>query len=853
YFIKYDGEVMYPFLSPGNFEQDNNDANHPAMKRINSSPFAAEEKYTNKATGFVEYDNAYTYAAWSVSSTYRDLEKRLPIVMLYGTQLYTDGNRTIGYQTISNNPKTGASKGKYVYCLPKMVADETMTLEIRQPVYIRSHGQYSYHSELTATVEIPTKYRMVFPESTEIRAKGNVWVGEGLKALKGLGCVTYKTSGSSYRANNEPGLPQDDLTGGDLKIQIGQKYTWLQQTHLGENGAIFDEGIKGQARDVGIYKTADGVDEVIMLTDESLRFYKKENGEYHAYDEVMMDTLKRVSGYGLKVEGDVKETHVSENAAEKTNTDTMVERVTEKAMDEEEQEYNILADNLMPYTTNRLMICHEGDGVSVFDLKGESLMKVLGGHYYRIYPTKKSGTYVLLGFQTEEYDYTQADISMSKFYTIDLGELVDSESNSNISSYIDELKDIYQSKTHTVRYAGKEGDRKIYEIVDPEETEDKEYERAVRLFTDSDTKTIEELEAICKDYDVEVTDKMKEYALDVAGKIRNQRKALIAYYELIGIQMKGERGLPDTWQYLINESEVFTASYEGMLEIMLVEMVLSDDYTDFAVTHPIDSDNLDCLIGVESSGALKKTYERYKDDYRDWQTTRKNSDTLIKVSGNEAGVDITGMDTEELTDTIVDLYSKRTEANDAGDITQMEFYQAVLSDIKMKYLRLNNPKGTADILGFDEYMVQLFNDISPDYGHDVFDSMLESGYGQFHALTGVPTVTEENQALYDWKEQDVMDDLSICRYEWQIEEVMVKYCLKLTEYKDTPAYHKAWDEYCKTNFMTLEDRQKAFQSAAFYNIIKDKQDAALSLGTGKTWSESVGDILRKVGNSPIVK
>lgn len=856
YFLKYGDEIRYPYLTPGSFGAAGDDSTRPDMKMRSESPFSYYDGYIDKNDGFYKYDTGY-------SSSYGSLGYNLPMVLLYGEQKYSDGSVINSYSALMNNPRPDAGSTKNIYCLPKMVVEETTPVTVRQPLYINVYGKKVFKEYVEVKIDIPTKYRMVFPDTTIATSRGNIWIGEGVKALKDLGCVTYKERTFHSNTKNEWAYPYDALSGDLMYSETpDKKYSWIQQMHQGYSGSLIDEGMPGIARDVGAYKTADGRDEVIFISDEALRLYTKGNtSRYKAIKEIPIDTIRRVSGYGLSVEGAVQEDHETKKDRVPTKTDEMVN----EAMDQE-QKYNLLADNLMPYSNTKLMICHESDGISLFDTKGETLMKLLGGHYYRIFPMSKSGEYMLVGFQSEQYDYSLADAPMAKYYVIDLGNLIRKEGNTNVDSYIDELRDIYHSLTHTLKYEGRDKENnKIYSIVDPPRTgENKDYDRAVRLFTLSDTETEAELKKICDDYGVELTDTIKKHGLEVANQVRKQRQALIAYYSLIGIQVNNG-GIPDKWQYIMNESDVFTANYEGMLEIVLVEMVLSDYYMDPNVTTPITKPGIkdqngniskSSLVGVvPDSAAVTDEYIDYRNAYKEWLRMRTQSDPLVKVSGNEAGVDIQGMNEKELQGTIVDLYNSREDQKDSQSITQMEFYQLVLQDIKDKYEMVNNPEGDKVIPSFDEYMETLFEDISPDYGNDVFAQMKKSGYDLFFEMTGLPK-QENVEVDLRWDEEVLKKELEDCRFTWQIEEVIVKYELLSTNYVDNSAYKEAWEAYTKLDFSREEDELKAqkeaFEASECYKIIGELRDQALKDGLGMTWQEAVEDVLRKVAKAPVI-
>lgn len=879
-FLKYGSGISYPWLTPGDFTKETYDPQIPGLRRMSQSPYSAYDASISQGSdGFYHYHRPGTsgYCAADVR-----LNTGMPLVMAYTSVTYADGNVSSAYLPLYYRGYYDMERSSGIYPLPKMTVKDTQEITVTQPI-VMSYGARTYTFEpLSCTVALPVKYRMIFPENMEMTNVGNIWLGESIKTVEGLGCVTYRTGGGTGR------LPYDALTETSQNPSASDQnpYSRIQQMHLGEKGAIFDEYLIGKSTDVGTYRLADGRDCLVYFTDQAMRFYVGDGTRYHCFRQIRYEDLKNATGYRLNVETQQQDTA--------TQSDADARRA--EAAVNEDGITRLMADNVYPYSTTRTLLFQDDSGIRMYDSVGDTVLPLLTGHYYRIYPTEDPGIYTVLGFQTDEYQYTPADVAMAKYYTLDLGALVRKEGSRNVNAYMDRLRDHYHSVTHTMRAVG-DGGSAAYEIVPPDPS-DRDYQRALRLFTGSDSDTLNELRAICEEFGVEVTQEMEEHALSLVRSVRGQRQALNDYYDLIGIQMPAG-GLPDTWQYLKLEGSIFSASYEGMLEIMLVEAVLSDDYLNPSVTHGISYAR---MIGVTPEGSSTEQYEQYRRDYKEWQRLRRESDTLVhSVSENavqsgeswdsslagttgqdpSGSTNIAGMQNDELRDTIIDLYSQRNaDEKDMESITKMEFYQAVIRDIREAYEmrydvtpgvtleELANTPGAAMVYdetaqesvsenrtevtesvapAWEAYLNELFKQISPDYGQDIFAQMTESGYVEFYEISGLPQKTSDDIPL-PWGETAIGADLAKCRYNWQVEEVIVKYTLMTAAYHDHDLYQEAWRTYTEAFYDTPEAQQTAFKSLPCYGIIQNLRQRSSSLGLGKTWDEAVGDVLRKTGN-----
>lgn len=862
YFSRYGDTVYYPWLTPGNFTKDVYDTSFPLLRRVSESPYEMYAESTQKGDdGFYYYNDPYR--SNNAGKPDRLLKDGYPTVMVYGAEEYNSGKSYGKYMPVLIM-RGYNSYDNMVYPLPRMdVVDVTQT-EVTLPINV-TYGNAEINLEvLKCNVELPTKYRMVFPEGAQISCSGNIWPNDAVKAVEGLGCVTYGRSSRYYRLYDDMskswysfyyGLPfaghekwfitskQDAASGSTVSyypyLMDEAPHSYIRQMRNKMDGKIFDQWAIGTATDAGTYTAADGTKMVVLFTDKGMREYLFDGNRYYAYHDAFFDDIRTTSGYGLSVDESSKQ----ENS-------TVTEEVNEQALNQE-LKYSFMSDNVCPYSTTQFMVFQNDSGIKLYDMAGETLMPLLTGHYYRIYDTDQPGVYTVLGFQTGEYEYTASDIAMAKFYTINLGNLIEKKSSENINTYLDGLRDYYLSATHSIRYVKKEGETEgTYEIVDPN-PEDKDYSRACRLFTGSDTDTLNELSAICTEYSITPTKEMQDHALELVKNIRLQRQALNDYYELIGLQMPGGN-LPDSWQYLKYESSVFTASYEGMLEVMLVEMVLSDEYLDPKISHYING----MTIGFTPEGTLSEEYAEYRRQYREWQKTRLETEQLVGTG--DGAVDIQGMDSQTLQDTIIDLYKQRDNADDMAAISQMEFYKSVLGDIKSAYEERNDvlpmsgfSENDVQENSWDTFMNNLFVRISPDYGQDAVSKMKDSGYELFYTISLLPKGDKDTDIL-PWGKTELYADIAACRYDWQLEEVIVKYTLKTAAYHDNDTFQRAWMEYRSGSYDDLDAQEAAFKRSPCYGIIAGLKDKALQSGLGTDWENAVEDVLRKAGNAAYV-
>ena len=684
------------------------------------------------------YDNALT-SAYTNSRVHEinKLHYYLPYVLAYHETYFSDGRSVSEYATIQND-KPG-------YILPTMVLEETedITLTCQYVLADDTGTRSDVYYQTTCDVTIPAMYRMVFPAGSYIQISGDVWIGNMVKAENQLGAITYYTTNGSrlysdavWNWNLRYKYPiYDNASGRTLDASSEDYYCtyagWLQWyflrsnafwnfynensdkyfstlqvNHQGSGSVIYDRLVPGQAQDLGVWNV-NGKNYVAYFTDQVIRFYEYNENEkkYRATAQISIDELQMLSeGYFLREKTDGWVESVSSSGSES------VSNIAEEAMNDDDTRISLNSDNIMPISggLSRFLYFSEAgslylmtllkgvnDGVDEWQKHGR-LMPLMDGTYYRVFDTNES--YKVVGFQTSSFSYVAADQCMARVYDIDIDALVKARADESVNMYLENLRNIYLSDNHTLlrtvtEVAGDGNSDKQYEVsysIVPPDTTDPEYSRALRLFTtESMDDALNELQLICNEYKVDRSQGMEAKLKELRDNLQAQRKALREMYNLLGINFIG---LPTSWQYIQYEGYLYNASHQSILETMMVQIVLSDDYLDKSVTPQLNG--FDGLIGLHTYDPNTDTgdvrfldnkytggekivdeFAEYREQYRLWlQSSQGDIDSLGDLDG------------ENMSQLLVTTYNGEY----ITEITAMDFYDKVLDEIKETYLRSLN-------------------------------------------------------------------------------------------------------------------------------------------------------------------
>ncbi|MBR3516471.1 MAG: hypothetical protein IKO10_09170 [Lachnospiraceae bacterium] len=442
-------------------------------------------------------------------------------------------------------------------------------------------------------------------------------------------------------------------------------FSTLQVEKQGVDGPIYDRLVPGEAKDLAIWKVpvnvdkpADGEENVVAyFTDQVIRFYKKNSsGKYRALAEVRIEDLRGLNeGYLLKEMGEAVKP-----AAENTTIDQKLQAASEEALYEDDVLYQLDSKNILPIDSSlKKFLYFSGDGgihilyltdnarakVDASDTRDQSyrkegrIMNLLKGTYYGVYRNGSGNNYKVVGFQTQENNYTGADLCMAKVYDLNMSQIIAEHGSTALEEYLESLRNLYLTKTHTIKRTVNSAGVEVIEIIKPNE-EDAEYKRAKIIMEGTDAQAEAEVDKICQEYGMTKSSTLVDCLKSIRTNFQNQRKAITEMYEFLGIDATA---LKDNGRYLAFEGRIFNASYEAILEQTMVEIVLSDFYLDPDIT-PRLNNNLSNLVGIRQYddndilAAGEKRIETYyvdeyaqlRKDYKQWIINNTKLDTIYQ-------------------------------------------------------------------------------------------------------------------------------------------------------------------------------------------------------------------------------
>ncbi|MCR4937047.1 MAG: hypothetical protein K5987_02660 [Lachnospiraceae bacterium] len=516
-------------------------------------------------------------------------------------------------------------------------------------------------------------------------------------------------------------------------------FTTVQLQKEGIRGPLYDRLVPGQAQDLGVW-TVDGKHYVGVFTDQVVRFYEEVPGtfagliqtdetvaegngytvytkwetswtngskgetRFKATSEIKLNELQVLTeGYFLreKTDGWVKAntTIGADDRTEKTV------KLAEEAMNSDETGVSFTADNIMPMAGGRrflyfseagslylLSLLNGGAGAEDWQKHGR-LMPLMDGTYYRVF--QNGAAHKLVGFNTAGNSYTMADTCMARVYDVDINKLVQQRADESVALYLESLRNLYLSENHTLlkkvtktTVSGNAATKTEYSIVKPDTT-DPEYARALVLFTGKPKEADAEMDAICAEYGVTKSKEMTDKLNDLRELLTSQRNAISEMYGFLGINFVD---IPDKWQYIQYEGLLYNAPYTNILEAVMVEIVLSDEYLDPDITPR--KNGLDDLIGIHKYDKDKDGDNvvfvdtsltdgvKYVDDFAGYRTKYKK--WLVESNGK---IDEKVVDDSDLTTQLLKMYDDRKAIEDITGITGMDFYNEVLDVLEADYLK----------------------------------------------------------------------------------------------------------------------------------------------------------------------
>ncbi len=695
-------------------------------------------------------DGSSWYQTYNINSMLRD---NLPYVMVYREYKGADGSTQRTYMPISNDDNC-------LYILPVMTLEKTQEITLYKKYYLKDEkGNKHLYYTREQKVTVPAQYKMEFPANCFVQEMGDTWVGNRVKAAdEELEALTYFTvkgqrlaEDSLWDWGQRDSFPIYD-NASDEHMETKTRYTWwwgwyyknnnfwnfyngadsdkyfttVETKRDGKDGLIYDRMVPGEVQDLGVWKLGD--EKIIaVFTDQVIRFYKKETGtkkpkfgKYRAVAEVRIDELRSLaSAYMLKELGDNSSLQGS------YGTHSLENRAMD-ALNSDEGMYQLDAKNILPVKNDLSKFLYfSADGglhllylvkppLSGSDIKDwhrqGRVMNLLQGTYYNVF-SDTGDNYKVVGFQTQKFSYTGADLCMAKMYDLDLNTMVANKSSNAVQDYMTSLRNAYLTGTHTISISVNEAGGVVGKVVTPG-SNDVDFQRGKVLLTgegQSDYNAAYNLlVSICKEYGMSAPSPADvDYLKELRETYRTQRSALKEMYTFLGID---STKLADNWIYVQYEGRVFNAAYESILEETMIEIVLSDNYLNEDITprlngiagmvgvHAYDATRdgpADQLKFTDVTGQYVDELANYRALYKKWVLDNKVTSLAVTALSDKDLEDKIDALTEEMKQRNATLapgqaketMSEQMKNENTSAISGMDFYKEVSDILEERYIK----------------------------------------------------------------------------------------------------------------------------------------------------------------------
>ena len=637
----------------------------------------------------------------------------------------------------------------------------------------------------------PVEYEFRLPEGTILQWVESTGRDESIAPSGEMGVVYYSVT----QEGDEEGDGEGE--GDEEKETLS-----MIRYNNGVKEVLRSEGVKGAAEDAGIVyyygNSVDPTEVTVFVTDQTINFYKRSaQGNYTSIPvSIQMSQLAGMpSNYAVTVYGENWNYESSSWEGNKYQADADQQGEIQKGMEtgSGSEVLNVSGmamlndhDVVMPTLSTGLILANINSGLSVVLQKGS---------YYSAFEDRTGkGGFMVVGFGSQGYGYQPCDISMAKCYSMDLaGRNVQLEEEA-LKAYLDGLYVSYLNRTHRLRLLP--GSTNQYTVEPLSVSDIAENAKAENLFYKDASARSRELDSALKRFGFSsLPQSIKNYADELAADAQDQRKALEQLYQFVGVG--NITGIPTQAWLLQAEGELIDLDYAPGLENVMIQLALSDQG-----------------IANIKNDDKKKQYLEYQ----------KQMD--LQMSNNDRGSDL------------AKDYREITWEKDLETMQEMEFYQAVLADLKAQVALTRNLVLQEDIdAAWEEYLLDMLQRTNPNCP----PALQESGLDDLIALMDTTSGALDRDTL--------ASQVSEIRRVVDLEELILTYKLKEAKYASSTFRDELQAYQENVSFESQEAKEKAFRNAGFYQVLADLQTKAKEKGLlgSRTWEEVLTDIIARCG------
>lgn len=615
---------------------------------------------------------------------------------------------------------------------------------------------------------------------------------------------SYSVSWMDLRATADYALPSRELgayyysTHTEADVFAGTQAMSGISYNDGTETRLDDQTIVGTAIEAQLYYS-DTYEILAVLTDVGVQYYGRAIGGVYTYNYTKGSFLSL----------DAYSPNASDFLVAETEQNQDLLDAQKDGLDYSGESSAIRSLNQLSMLNNsEMLVTSQTNGLILHNLSSSIFFELEQGCYFHSFPIQsQSGKFMVLGFDTTDYSYTDADLAWAKCYVKDIDASSTSAREGMVISYISSIANLYWQYTHNF---GRDENYNLT-VLSTTDAQKAVITRAENLFFKGESELTAELLAVLAECgQTTATESIKEQVVELRTEMTARTDAIRTLFDLMGIV----RTPLDTSNpaLLKLEYEMLYSSYSYQLESILVELYLrqllglSQDYDGLGA----DLDN-----AFENSTAIPREAWALLEDIEAEIAQNENTSLDYEMADYIAGATTFGDyegDSLKYLYLLMSLSSIHAATDDwttswSGTVTEEQALQATIS--------ASQSDGYTDILSllkarvdgdWDTYISEALQAVNPY--NALADAMI--AVEKFCSLVGI-TSTLESEVL---KEMTTIYDLI------DLERLIVEYNITKASYSGS-VMASDWLLYEETSYFTTREHDAAFYAGSFYDIVLD--------------------------------
>ncbi len=461
--------------------------------------------------------------------------------------------------------------------LPEGKATDEAITEFAYVMYQAAHGEVREPIQLDTERSIPANtypvsYRLRFPKGTLVQFVD-------MQDAEGSSNTSVRTGALLF---------SDDAKDTKAGLEFTANIRWQRE----EGVSFSDSKVPGAAIDTGALNIGNNMT-LMLITEQGVKFYPL-NANGTASDRVhYMTNEQLLSSTGFTpyteagTQGALNERlddleGLPEEKYKDKNQVTVTQEQLAKTLNSSRVGTIQAATSFTMLSDTEVLISAYDSGLSLLRLNDtHDVLHLQDGSYYQSFLDGKTGSYKVVGYDTEDYLYGSMDLARARVYDFDAKNRKTEIYLTAIEKHLDQLAVDHVRRLHRTRVEyDEDADGNIIKketVIVPFENDASEEAASERLlFAGGEAEAMAELSRMETAATISHTEASKEYLRVLRKRVQDQQKALTEVFEITGAKDLGS--LTDTDPYWVGIKERLQATTElGDLKDILAEIVTSED------------------------------------------------------------------------------------------------------------------------------------------------------------------------------------------------------------------------------------------------------------------------------------